>query len=280
MKEVERGTLWRGAMAGLSARVALPSQLHSADHRLFDPTTSTAQSTARVELKILSAAEEQGALHCCSRRRSLLLSSTASALSTLLFSSEKAFAVKQVLLAGRVPGLSAADENGLRTYRRPEAKSGGHGVGWSPIIPYSFKVPDDWEEVPVSIADLGGTEIDLRFLSKQEGSLSVVVAPVQRFASELGDDATMEKIGPPEKVIDAFGPELVGQNVEGQVKDMMVKEHGGRTYYLYELNVPHSLITATAAGNRLYLMTVFGNARQWKKYGNELKQIAESFRVD
>ncbi|KAI5077039.1 hypothetical protein GOP47_0009104 [Adiantum capillus-veneris] len=265
-------------MPGLSAGVALHSQMHFS-HRIFEATTGAVPSTAKVELKIVAAAEEHGAPHCCSGRRSLLLSSGAAALSTILLSSEKALAVKQILLAGRIPGLSAPDESGIRTYRRPDAKSGGHGVGWSPIIPYTFRVPEDWEEVPVSIADLGGTEIDLRFLSKQEGSLSVVVAPVLRFASDLGEDATMEKIGPPEKVIDAFGPELVGQNVEGQVKDMMVKEHDGRTYYLYELNVPHVLITATAAGNRLYLMTVSGNARQWKKFGNELKNIWESFRV-
>lgn len=79
--------------------------------------------------------------------------------------------------------------------------------------------------------------------------------------TDLGDNATIEKVGPPEKVIDAFGPELVGQNVEGEVKDMEVKEHDGRTYYLYELKVPHVLITATAAGNRLYLMTVSGNGK-------------------
>ncbi|CAI5493306.1 unnamed protein product [Closterium sp. Naga37s-1] len=65
-------------------------------------------------------------------------------------------------VAGRVPGLSEPDENGWRTYKRPASKSGGHGVGWSELIPYSFTVPDTWEETPVSIADLGGTEIDLR----------------------------------------------------------------------------------------------------------------------
>lgn len=36
---------------------------------------------------------------------------------------------------------------GWRTYQRPEDKSGGHGVGWSPIIPYTFSVPQDWDEV-------------------------------------------------------------------------------------------------------------------------------------
>lgn len=37
-------------------------------------------------------------------------------------------------------------------------------------------------QVPVSIADLGGTEIDLRFANSKEGRLFVIVAPVLRFA--------------------------------------------------------------------------------------------------
>lgn len=34
----------------------------------------------------------------------------------------------------------------------------------------------------MSIADLGGTEIDLRYQSKEQGDVAVVVAPVLRFA--------------------------------------------------------------------------------------------------
>lgn len=34
----------------------------------------------------------------------------------------------------------------------------------------------------MSIADLGGTEIDLRFSSPKEGRVFVIVAPVLRFA--------------------------------------------------------------------------------------------------
>ena len=56
-------------------------------------------------------------------------------------------------------GVSAtADADGFLQYQRPEGKSGGHGVGWSEIPRYSFRVPQGWEETPVSIADLGGTE--------------------------------------------------------------------------------------------------------------------------
>ncbi|XP_015384228.2 psbP domain-containing protein 4, chloroplastic isoform X2 [Citrus sinensis] len=171
------------------------------------------------------------------------------------------------------------NKTGWRTYRRPDDKSGGHGVGWSPIIPYLFSVPQEWDEVPVSIADLGGTEIDLRFASPKKGRLFVIVAPVLRFADDLGDDATIEKIGPPEKVINAFGPEVIGENVEGKVLSMNVEEHSGRTYYRYELEPPHVLITATAAGNRLYLFSVTGNGLQWKRHYTDLKKIADSFRV-
>ncbi|CAL1412662.1 unnamed protein product [Linum trigynum] len=187
--------------------------------------------------------------------------------------------VKQGLLAGRVPGLSDPDEQGWRTYRRPDEKSGGHGVGWSPIIPYAFSVPQGWEEVPVSIADLEGTEIDLRFANSKEGRLSVIVAPVLRFADYLGEDARIEQIGPPDRVISAFGPEVIGENVEGKVLSMNVAEHGGRTYYQFELEPPHALITATAAGNRLYLFNVTANGLQWKRHYPELKKIADSFRV-
>jgi len=169
-------------------------------------------------------------------------------------------------------------QTGWRTYRRPDDKSGGHGVGWSPIIPYSFKVPDGWDEVPVSIADLGGTEIDLRFANPKEGRCFVIVAPVRRFADDL-DDATIEKIGNPEKVISAFGPEVIGENVEGKVLSSATAEYSGRTYYQFELEPPHVFITATAAGNRLYLFSVTANGLQWKRHYKDLKQIAESFRV-
>ncbi|GLU07069.1 hypothetical protein SLE2022_240450 [Rubroshorea leprosula] len=213
-------------------------------------------------------------------RRSVLVSGLSLLPSaTLGFPGDGLAVVKQGPLAGRIPGLSEADEQGWMTYRRPDDKSGGHGVGWSPIIPYLFSVPQDWEEVPVSIADLGGTEIDLRFASLKEGKLFVIVAPVLRFADNLGEDAKIEKIGPPEKVINAFGPEVIGDNVEGKVQSINVAEHDGRMYYQYELEPPHALITATAAGNRLYLFNVIGNGLQWKRHYTDLKRIAESFRV-
>lgn len=108
-------------------------------------------------------------------------------------------------------------------------------------------------------------------------------------------------------MIDAFGPEVIGENVEGKVLAMQTAEHSGRTYYQFELEPPHIFITATAAGNRLYLFNVTASGKtnvlitkplgislelfdleqelwifvglQWKRHYKDLKQIAESFRV-
>ncbi|XP_026393191.1 psbP domain-containing protein 4, chloroplastic-like [Papaver somniferum] len=216
------------------------------------------------------------------KRREALVSGVSLVSSSVLmgsFPSDGLAVIKQGLLAGRVPGLSDPDEQGWRTYRRPDAKSGGHGVGWSPIIPYTFSVPQGWEEVPVSIADLGGTEIDLRFASSQAGRLFVIVAPVLRFSSSLGDDVNIEMVGTPDKVISAFGPEVTGENVEGKVLSTEVAEHSGRKYYQYELETPHVLMSTTAAGNRLYIFAVTANGLQWRKHYQDLKRISTSFRV-
>ncbi|CAN6357870.1 unnamed protein product [Urochloa humidicola] len=226
----------------------------------------------------LSVSHEEEGVEIVGRRRALVSAAAAACGASVLGFAGHGLAATQGLLAGRIPGLSEPDENGWRTYRRPDDKSGGHGVGWSPIIPYSFRVPDGWDEVPVSIADLGGTEIDLRFANPKEGRLFVIVAPVRRFADDL-DDATIEKIGNPDKVINAFGPEVIGENVEGKVLSSATAEYSGRTYYQFELEPPHVFITATAAGNRLYLFSVTASGLQWKRHYKDLKQIAESFRV-
>ncbi|KAH8515754.1 hypothetical protein H0E87_004264 [Populus deltoides] len=226
------------------------------------------------------------------KRRSVLVSGVSLVSTSVLGSAGEGLAVvKQGLLAGRIPGLSEPDDQGWRTYRRPDDKSGGHGVGWSPIIPYLFlclKVGKSLYGFTESACLLTGSSINSRswwhrnrfeIWQLQGRTPFVIVAPVLRFADYLGENATIEQIGPPEKVINAFGPEVIGENVEGKVLSMNVEEHSGRRYYQYELEPPHALITATAAGNRLYLFNVTGNGLQWKRHYQDLKRIAYSFRV-
>lgn len=186
----------------------------------------------------------------------------------------------QGLTAGRIPGIEGPDAEGYFLYTRPEGKSGGHGVGWSEIPRYSFKVPAGWDEKPVSIADLGGTEIDLRYANEEEGSALVVVAPVLRFM-DVGYNAnvSIKQIGPPEKIIAGFAPELYGKPLlDGDILDTQEFERGGLPYYMWSVK-PHHLVTATAVGNRLFILSTTANSRQWRRAEKNLRKIAESFTV-
>mmetsp|Transcript_53500 Transcript_53500/g.170192 ORF Transcript_53500/g.170192 Transcript_53500/m.170192 type:complete len:270 (+) Transcript_53500:308-1117(+) len=175
------------------------------------PKPATAARRAPVPATVAQAVESNDGPVTMPRRSAVALAAAAAA--GIALTPERAQAV-QGLEAGRIPGIKPIG-NGLYQYKRPEGKSGGHGVGWSEIPPYSFTIPDGWKEVPVSIADLGGTEIDLRFKSAEEGELSVVVAPVLRFADVgYGADVRIEDLGKPEQIIAAFGPELTGNVID------------------------------------------------------------------
>eukprot|EP00873_Tetraselmis_striata_P023051 jgi/Tetstr1/443315/TSEL_031330.t1 len=190
------------------------------------------------------------------------------------------------MTAGRVPGLTPVPgREGYQQYLRPEGKSGGHGIGWSEIPQYRFTVPEGWEEKAVSIADLGGTEIDIRFSNDTQGELAVVVAPVLRFM-DVGFNAqvSMEDIGSPDVIIAGFAPELWGQPLdEGDVLDTQVVERDGLTYYRWEVKpvrkAQRLFVTATATRNRLFIMLVGANPRQWRKSAGELAGIVDSFAV-
>ncbi len=55
----------------------------------------------------------------------------------------------------------------------------------------------------MSIADLGGTEIDLRYGKEDEGEAQVVVAPVLRFLDVgFNADVRIEELGPPQRIIE------------------------------------------------------------------------------
>lgn len=186
-------------------------------------------------------------------------------------------------------------------------------MGWSEIPRYSFKIPAGWDETPVSIADLGGTEIDLRYSNPDEGTLMVIVAPVLRFA-DIGWNASVSlpDLAPPDRIIEGaprgpaqaracppnpadtdsarapltplplpagFAPELFGAPLnEGDVVDTKVEARGGVTYYSWELK-PHRLVAAAAVRNRLFLMAISANGRQWRRSADDLRRIQQTFTV-
>lgn len=191
--------------------------------------------------------------------------------------------------AGRLPGTSPSSVPGFLQYKRPAGKQGGHGVGWSEIPPYGFLVPETWAEIPVSIADLGGTELDLRFkgdkgITGVKGDIAIVVAPVLRFASVgFNADVRIEDLFTPERAIVGFGTELTGRNVEDDIESMNTRKKDGLTYYDYELSggkAGHQLISMTALKNRMYIMVVQPkDSSYWERYRSDFEKVADSFRA-
>lgn len=247
----------------------LPAVAHTPTVSRF-VTTSAAQSE---EPAVASTSQPE----VFGRRQALSLL----AVTPVLAQAQSAWAV-QGLTAGRIPGLNPEpDANGYFTYTRPEGKSGGHGVGWSEVPRYTFKVPEGWQETPVSIADLGGTEIDLRFASPAQGNLEVVVAPVLRFADVgYNADVRIDQLNKPENIIAGFAPELFGKPLDDEdVLRQDVLKKGDITYYEWELK-PHNLVSATAVGNRVFILSVVAkNSRTWQKTKDTLRVIQESFFV-
>merc|ERR1740138_1850308 len=161
-----------------------------------------------------------------------------SVVGSLSLPSQPAQAV-QGYTAGRIPGMAPSDVDGFLRYTRPEGKQGGHGVGWSEIPPYTFLIPDGFEEVPVSIADLGGTEVDARFRNEKVGDIAVILSPVMRFSDRgFNADVRLDELGTPQKMISGFGPEIMQQNVDDLVESTETRKDKttGLTYYDYELS--------------------------------------------
>ena len=212
--------------------------------------------------------------------RSLVAAATTLSLPLCLSLSPPLAHAVQGSIAGRIPGISGPGADGYYIYTRPEGKSGGHGVGWSEIPRYSFKIPEGWDEVPVSIADLGGTEIDLRYGKDDSGKLFIIVAPVLRFKDVgVNADVRIDFLGTPDQIIAGFAPEIFGGPLdEGDVLATETATKNGVLYYFWEVK-PHHLVAATAVGNRLFMMVLTANSRQWRKAGEELRVVQKSFSV-
>ena len=99
---------------------------------------------------------------------------------------------------------------------------------------------------------------------QDEGQLAVVVAPVLRFMNVgFNADVRIEDIGPPEKVLNGFAPEILGGPVEDDdllKEETMTKKLGGEPLTYYVWNQMHPL-SATAFKNRVFIIALRASGR-------------------
>ncbi|KAL3133957.1 hypothetical protein ABBQ32_008404 [Trebouxia sp. C0010 RCD-2024] len=128
---------------------------------------------------------------------------------------------------------------------------------------------------------LADYQIDLRYVNPDEGGLEVVVAPVMRFKDiDFNANVRIEDIAPPDRIISGFALEIFGAPLaEGDVlQEEVEKRDDGLTYYNWELK-PHKLVTATAVKNRLILMSITANPRQYRKSQDKLRHMWKSLEI-
>jgi len=76
-----------------------------------------------------------------------------------------------------------------------------------------------------------------------------------------------------------FAPELFGKPLEeGQVLETDVLDKQGLQYYQWFVK-PHHLVSATAEGNRLFILNVNASSVQWRKGAQLLRVVQQSFFV-
>lgn len=162
----------------------------------------------------------------------------------------------------------------------------------NPNKPYSFALPPNWKRDPVANISSGNycqprcaepwTEVI--FSSPADGKAQVIISPLVRLINKSG--AGLEDIGPPEGLINSFGPYITGTNVEEEdVVSATSKQVDGRTYYDYEIyapyaiNPPHGLATLTTKGDAAILFVINATDKQWGASKDKLKSVLESFVV-
>lgn len=107
-----------------------------------------------------------------------------------------------------------------------------------------------------------------------------MVAPVLRFRDVgVNADVRIDGLGSPDIIIAGFAPEIFGSPLNDD--DVLVTETDeidGVPYYYWEVK-PHHLVAATAVGNRLFMMVLNANGRQWRKAEKDLRVMQKSFFV-
>lgn len=234
-----------------------------------------------------SAADSVGA---ASRRQALL--SGALAFSGAVLPAMPAFAgaedsktVGSFLPESKVePGLYEFASGAQRT---PALRAGT-------LSPYTFALPGDWKQLPVSNAISGNycqprcdeATTELKFGEPKEGNAQIIIIPTKKTAVRI-NNPKIEDFGSTNRVMDLIGPAITGSIPVDPTEIVSAEsaEHDGKTYYTYELDTPdaiygvHNVAAVTTDQNYVIVAAIAANDKQWGAAREKLLGIARSFRV-
>ncbi|PRW44405.1 psbP domain-containing chloroplastic [Chlorella sorokiniana] len=161
------------------------------------------------------------------------------------------------------------------------------------VVPnsYSFAMPEDWSERPLSGPLTGNFCMprcdepwtEFKFEGK-EGSAQLVVTDLQKLGSKGG--AKLSALGTPEQVVLRVGNFITGTYLEeDDVVSAEAAQLNGRDFYVYEVatlysKTPgHSLAAFTTKGDLAYLFVVSTSEKQWGASQGALRKVLDSFKV-
>ena len=91
-------------------------------------------------------------------------------------------------------------------------------------------------------------------------------------------------IGPPDKLLGGFAPEILGGPLEDRDLESTVISSkncpvGELDFYNWVTNRPRAIMSATSYKNRAFVLCVKASALQWRRNEEALRRIGESFQV-
>ena len=123
------------------------------------------------------------------------------------------------------------------------------------------------------------------FSSPLQGKVSVIISPLIKVTRLVNPQ--VNEIGPPEKLIESFGPYATGDTIDvandGVSATMQTLD--GQVYYVYELYTPtalsgaHNVVALTFKGGISLLCVASANDKQWDAAQADLRSIISSFRI-
>ncbi|XP_065871510.1 photosynthetic NDH subunit of lumenal location 1, chloroplastic [Euphorbia lathyris] len=138
---------------------------------------------------------------------------------------------------------------------------------------YSYYYPSDWIDF-----DFRGHDSAFKDRTMQLQNVRVRFIPTDK--KDLHDLGSMQQV-----VSDLVEKIYAAPNQRATIFDVQERSEDGKNYYTfeYELTSPNfssvAFATIGISNGRYYTLIVGANERRWKRYRNQLKMVADSFKM-